>query len=261
VVPPRGSKTLVFPSVADFGDGVAQPIVAIYGNQRWMTGGTDVRAGTAVKAPDFSISGSGIELFGAFRPLWRRDGSRISFRSGLCVISSSSSSPPVGRFSSKPFFRGANPSGTCAWDWGPTAELADQVVYIAREEQETGIFRMTEGGAHPGTKLPADLGEYPYLLDVRWLPNGSGIVFSCVDMVAENSNLYRYDFATRKTSALTKLTDFAHNFSISPDGRQVVFERTKTRRDDKTADLWIVGTDGTGLRRLLSDGYHPSWGR
>ncbi len=260
LIPPRGSKTIVFPSVADFG-ATAQPIVAIYGSQRWVSPGTDVKGGAAIKAPDFSLSGDGIELFGAFRPAWRRDASRISYRSGLCIISSIDAEPPVGRFSSRPFFRGDNPSGSCAWDWGPTSELANQVVYIAGTGAETGIFRMTEGGAHPGAKLPVDLGEYPFLLDVRWLPDGSGIVFSKVDMAAENSNLFRYDFATRKTTPLTKLTDFAHAFSISPDGRWVVFERTKTRRDDKTADLWLVGTDGAGLRRLVSDGYHPAWGK
>jgi TolB protein len=260
LVPPRGSKTLVFPAVADFGD-AAQPIVAISGSQRWVSPGTDVKGGTAIKAPDFSISGDGIELFGAFRPTWRRDASRISYRSGLCIISSIDSNPPVARFTSRPFFKGENPSGSCAWDWGPTAELADQVVYIAGTGSETGIFRMTEGGAHPGTKLPVELGEYPFLLDVRWLPDGSGIVFSKVDMAAESSNLFRYDFATRRTTALTKLDDFAHAFSVSPDGRWVVFERTRTRRDDKTADLWLVGTDGTGLRRLVSNGYHPAWGK
>jgi Tol biopolymer transport system component len=96
---------------------------------------------------------------------------------------------------------------------------------------------------------------------VRWLPDGSGIVFSKVDMATESSNLYRYDFGTRRTTTLTKLDDFAHAFSVSPDGRWVVFERTRTRRDDKTADLWLVGTDGTGLRLLVKDGYHPAWGK
>ena len=260
LIPPRGSKTLVFPAVADFGD-AAQPIVAIYGSQRWVSPGTDVKGGARIKAPDLIITGDGVDLFGAFRPVWRRDASRISYRSGLGIISSIAANPPVGRFSSKPFFSGENPSGSFAWDWGPTPELANQAVYITNAAAETGIFRMTEGGAHPGTKLPVELGEYPYLQDVRWLPDGSGIVFSKVDMAAESSNLYRYDFATRRTTALTQLTDFAHAFSISPDGRWVVFERTKTRRDDKTADLWLVGTDGSGLRRLVSDGYHPAWGR
>jgi hypothetical protein len=32
-----------------------------------------------VKAPDFGITGDGIPSLGAFRPVWRSDGSRISY--------------------------------------------------------------------------------------------------------------------------------------------------------------------------------------
>src|SRR5215203_2715005 len=80
-LPPGAAKTLVFKSVADFGNH-AQAVVAINGSFRWVMPGTDVEGGKNVKAPDFLISGDGIEYFGAFRPIWKQDGLQISYRDG-----------------------------------------------------------------------------------------------------------------------------------------------------------------------------------
>src|SRR6185369_12362824 len=96
-VPTGSAKTLTFTSVADFGN-KAQAIVAMFGSYRWFIPGVDVQAGRAVKAPVFSISGDGIEYFGAFRPVWRSDGSRVSFRTGVCTLASVPANPPVGEF-------------------------------------------------------------------------------------------------------------------------------------------------------------------
>src|SRR6185295_1840149 len=119
-LPPGTAKTLVFKSVADFGN-KAQAIVAAYGAYRWFMPGLDVVAGRNVKAPAFSITGQGIEYFGAFRPVWRSDGSRISYRTGLCTLNSVPVNPLVGEFAYNPLFAGKAPLGACTWDWGPTA--------------------------------------------------------------------------------------------------------------------------------------------
>ena len=79
LLPPGSTKTVVFKNVADIGDH-AQPIVAIYGQARWFIPGTDVVAGKEIKAPDFLISGDGYNYFGAFRPVWKNDGTQISYR-------------------------------------------------------------------------------------------------------------------------------------------------------------------------------------
>ena len=94
-LPAGTEKTLVFKSVADFGNH-PQPVVAMFADRRWFTPGTDVQAGRNVTAPVFSISGKGIQQFGATRPVWRNDGSRISYRSGLCLLSTVSANPAVG---------------------------------------------------------------------------------------------------------------------------------------------------------------------
>ena len=170
-IPPGASKTLLFKNVADYG-AHAQAVVAMYGQYRWFIPGVDVKAGRTIKSPDFGISGDGYELYGAFRPTWRSDGSRLSFRNGLCLVNTVPAQPTPGEFVYQPLFAGTQPSGTCAWDWGPTPALADQIIYSANSEGEgTSIHRVKEGGAHPGTKVhPFSELDLQLLSDLRWLP-------------------------------------------------------------------------------------------
>ena len=55
------------------------------------------------------------QLRGAFRPVWRADGSRISYRDGLCVLNSTSATPAPGTHPYAPLFAGKNPTGSCSW--------------------------------------------------------------------------------------------------------------------------------------------------
>ena len=261
-LPPGSSKTLIFNGVADFG-AKAQAIVAMYGKNRWFIPGVDVQAGRMTKAPVFSITGDGIEYFGAFRPVWRRDGSRVSYRTGLCTLSSVPVNPPVGEFVSDPLFGGKNPLGSCTWDWGPTAALENQLLYTFNAGGDSSIYRIAEGGTHPGTKLVAfsDI-EYQLLIDLHWLPDGSGFLYSNQTLMRDSANIFRYDFASRKVTQVTRLeNEFARNFSVSPDGKWIVFERAPTVDKDQEADLWIVGVDGSNMRLLVRNGFEPSWAR
>jgi hypothetical protein len=260
-LPPGSSKTLLFKSVADFGDH-AQPVVAMYGQYRWFIPGLDVKAGRTVTAPAFGISGDGYELFGAFRPVWRADGSRLSFRNGLCLVNTVPARPAPGEYVFQPLFAGEHPSGACAWDWGPTPALADQIIYTSNTEDEgSTVRRIREGGTHPGAKLHvfSNVG-LQLLADLRWLPDGSGFIYSFPDYAYENGNLYRYDFAAKRVTQLTKFeNEYARAFDISPDGEWIVFERAKSLRDDKDVALWLVRSDGGEPRLLVRGGLAPSW--
>ncbi|MGZ8524754.1 MAG: hypothetical protein ACXWV1_10015 [Chitinophagaceae bacterium] len=263
-IPPGSSKTVVFKSVADFGNH-AQALVAIYGNYRWFMPGTDVVAGKNVKAPDLIISGDGMEYYGAFRPVWKQDGSRISYRNGVCVVQTISAHPPEGELSYQPMFEGKNPMGSCEWDWGPTPALSDQVIYSENSSDEgSGIYLMKEGGTHdPLTKLTlfADI-QYQLLHDLQWLPDGSGFLYSTVNLFRDASNIFWYNTKAKQTKKVTQLQgEFARKFCISPDGKSVVYERGKTVDDDKEVDLWIVRTNGTGERLLVKNGLCPSWSK
>ena len=258
-IPPGSSRTLVFKSVADYGSH-AQAVVAMYGSYRWFIPGLDVRAGQTTKAPDFSITGDGIELFGAFSPTWRADSSRLSYRSGLCVTSSIPAQPAPGEFVFKPLFSGEPPSGACTWDWGPTPALADQILYTANTGGSS-IYRIKEGGTHPGTKIHtfSEL-DHQILLDLQWLPDGSGFLYSFPDLAYEFGNIFRYDFTTRRVTQLTNFEDtYARAFDVSPDGGWIVFERAKKWNDDKEVDLWIMRIDGSNARLLVRGGLAPSW--
>jgi hypothetical protein len=260
-LPPGASKTLVFNNVADFGN-KAQAIVAMWGKYRWFMPGLDVQAGRTVKAPAFSITGDGIDLFGAFRPVWRSDGSRLSYRTGLCTLDTVPANPPAGEFTYSPLFGGKNPLGTCTWDWGPTAATANQIIYTENASGDSSVYRISEGGTHPGEKLTtySDI-EYQLLSDLRWLPDGSGFLFSNVTLMRDSANIFRYDFSTRRVTQVTHFgNEFARAFSVSPDGQRVVFERAKSNEDDAPTDLWVVRIDGRDLRLLVKNGQSPSWG-
>jgi TolB protein len=262
LLPVGTAKTLTFKNVADFGK-VAQAVVAIHGRYRWFLPGVDVQAGKSVKAPELTVSGDGIELLGAFRPVWRSDGSRISYRNGVCLLSSVPAQPPVGEHVFQPLFAGKNPLGTCAWDWGPTPALANQLLYTENASGDSSIYRITEGGRHPGTKLTAFTNiQYQMLLDLRWLPDGSGFLYTNKTLFDDAANFFRYDFATKQVRQVTRFEkEFARNFSISPDGQWVVYERGKSSDEDTPADLWVMRLDGSEARLLVKEGLRPSWGK
>ena len=262
-VAPGSSKTITFKSVADFGK-MAQGIVAINGNFRWVMPGTDVEAGTTIKAPDLIISGNGFEYFGAFRPSWKQDGSQISYRDGVCLVKTISANPPEGEFQYTPMFKGKNPIGTCSWDYGPIASLADQVIYTENGGENSGIFIMKEGSTHnPSTKLTqfADI-QYQILHDLKWLPDGSGFLYSTVNLYRDAANIFWYDLRTKQTKQITQLKgEFARRFCVSPSGKWIVYERAKTNDEYKDVDLWIMHSDGTGEKPLVKNGLCPSWSK
>lgn len=260
-LPPGSSRTLTFKNVADFGDH-AQAIVAVYGSDRWIIPGTDVKAGRIVKAPDFGISGNGLELFGAFRPAWTGDGSRISYRNGVCIVSSIASKGAVGH-TYDPMFKGENPPRPCAYDYGPTPATADHLLYSVMTDEEIVIYRLKGKDAqHPGEKMTTISKEnLQWLNDIRWLPDGSGFLYSASELAYGHANIFKYDLATRQTVQITKLEEaFVKGFSISPDGKWIAFERTKAFVDND-ADLWIVRMDGRALGLLTKNANHPAWGR
>lgn len=261
---PGSSKTIVFKSVADFGEH-AQALVAIYGNYRWFMPGTDVVAGKNIKAPDLIISGDGIEYFGAFRPVWNHDGSQISFRDGVCIIKSVPALSKSEEVQFNPLFNDKNPLGTCVWDMGTTPALANQVIYSENTGDEgSGIYIMKNGSTHdPSSRLTSfsDI-QYQLLHDLKWLPDGSGFMYSTVNLYRDAANIFRYDIQSKQTTQITQLkNEFARRFSIAPDGKRLVYERAKTNDDYKDVDLWVISSNGSDDRLLMKNGLGPAWSR
>ena len=262
-VAPGSSKTITFKSVADYGK-KAQAIVAISGNFRWFMPGTDVESGKTIKAPDLIITGNGMEYFGAFRPVWKQDGTGLSYRNGVCLISTTPAYPPEGELQYTPMFKNKNPMGTCTWDYGPTTALANQIIYSENSGETSGIFIMKEGSVHnPSSKLTQFSNiQYQLLHDLKWLPDGSGFLYSTVNLYRDAANIFLYDIKSKQTKQLTQLKgEFARRFCVSPSGNWIVYEKGKTNDEYKDVDLWIIRTDGTADKLLVKNGLCPSWSK
>jgi dipeptidyl aminopeptidase/acylaminoacyl peptidase len=260
-IPAGSSKTITFKSVADFGN-KAQAIVAINGTYRWYIPGPDVLAGKTVRSQDLLITGDGIEYFGAYHPVWRQDGSMLSYRTGLCTVHRIPVNPPLGEYFFQPMFGGNAPSGACSWDWGPVSTMANKIIYTDNNEV-SGIYMMNEGGVHPGQLLTTFSGiQYQLLEDLHWLPDGSGFLYSTVDLYRQASNIFRYDIKSKKTTQVTRLTnEFAQSFSISSDGQWVVYERAKDRDPHKPADIWLQKINSNENKLLVRNARNPAWKR
>jgi dipeptidyl aminopeptidase/acylaminoacyl peptidase len=96
---------------------------------------------------------------------------------------------------------------------------------------------------------------HPFLLAVPLLG-----VFCSVDHPAETAPPDTHPFTVHDLLALDRIAGPA----ASPDGRWIVFSRRKTDLDADRGrtDLWLVKSDGTGLRQLTSNAANdgsPQW--
>jgi len=154
-------------------------------------------------------------------------------------------------------------TGFCAYDRGPTPATANKLLVASRDENVTSIYLVTEGATAPGTPI-LRLDDYNFIYDIRWLPDGSGFLLSMRDGLMEDyANLYEYDFPG---GPLRKLTNFREPeeqmraFSISPDGKQIVFEWSTTSLvASGPHDLYVMNRDGSGQRLLVRDAVSPAW--
>lgn len=83
------------------------------------------------------------------------------------------------------------------------------------------------------------------------------LVLLCPPVLSQTQT---HPFSVQDLLALEKISDI----QVSPDGQQVVFVRTVTDLDENRTrtDLWMVGIDGAGLRRLTShpeNDSNPQW--
>src|SRR5581483_7943903 len=94
------------------------------------------------------------------------------------------------------------------------------------------------------------------VIDLKWLPDGSGFLVAVPSGAA--SNIYEYDFASRRLTQITHFSnEVAGHFSIAPDGQTIVFERAADM--NSPADLWLIGRDGSNLCLLARGAVRPAW--
>ena len=250
-----GGGRLVFDGVADLGDAV-QAVTATNGADHWVGTPVDVAAGKSVDAGLLLVGAlNGVPGHGASEPFWRGDGAEVGFLGPLCLPQKVPARPRPG-FAHQPLIAAEAAKNLCVAAWGPKLAFAT-VGFDA--EGRTHVY-LVDAGAKA---LPAPLvsfDRYRRITDVVWRPDGRSLVVVVQDdLVDEDMNLHEIDVAGGKTR---KLTDFAfgeeklRRVALSPDGKTVVFERTKDLVRGG-ADLWIA--DGAGARLLVAGGGYPAW--
>jgi TolB protein len=271
--------TVTFNDVADFGPGVLQPSIGIYGLYRITSYPpyADVQPGQTVAGGNLVITeNSGYSGFGAGKVSWKADGSALAYgMRGASGITQIPANPPYGSIGvDLPVVEKASPSLVA---WGPTPATKDQYLYLSGmdviKENVGGIYLNTVGDASGGTQLvmiPDYSGQIAH--DIEWLPDGSGFLFTLEftqfppDPPGMYSDIFEYNFASQVITRLTSLrydsdAGGAERLSISPDGQQIVFERAFFDPLNPSPSLWIMNRDGTNMHELADDAGSPAWGR
>lgn len=88
---------------------------------------------------------------------------------------------------------------------------------------------------------------------IVWSSNRSG-----------NHELYLIDVAERSVRRLTDHPNVDFSSRFSPDGEWIVWARSQREwvsfRETEAWDLWLMRVDGSEARRVVRNGYHPTWG-
>ena len=180
------------------------------------------------------------------QPVWSPDGTKLAFgsfaegRQSIHVINADGSGE----------YRASPPS-----DWADDAEPSwspdgAQLAFASTRGGTWGIWVMNADGSGL-RQLPSGFGSDP-----SWSPDGARIAFvndRVLEVIGSDGSGLR-----NLTSPPSGYSD--ERPSWSPDGTKVAFARRPTY--DSTAQIYVIGADGSNERQLTTDGYAnraPSW--
>ncbi|CAN5174709.1 hypothetical protein BH18ACT14_BH18ACT14_05540 [soil metagenome] len=115
-------------------------------------------------------------------------------------------------------------------------------------------FARGDGGGSAGTPPPTEA-DVPAAPAREPIARGEGALVATLSTEAdEDGSLYRFSVGGDARERLTQGSFFLDEApSVSPDGSKIVFSRAVLTENGPPPHIYIVNTDGTGLRKLTND--------
>ena len=240
----RGGRWDLYVSAADGSEETALTADALWEQDaQWSPDGTNVvySAGDRLWTVDVAtLQVTSLTTVGQYdSPHYSPDGTRIvavnshSFRdSSVEVVAETGAVTPI-----------ADASGYEFWpSWSPDGA---SIAYARRTPSGYRVLVAAADGTG-GARVTAGPGDD---IEPLFSPTSDAIAF--IRVQDELSNLFVHDRATGLTTRITTFADGGPRaFTWSPDGAQIAFTRDREGRPD----IYVVGADGSGLRRLTTTG-------
>ncbi len=132
---------------------------------------------------------------------------------------------------------------------------------VPRPAVELLVERFTRGGVHSWYTMAPDGGQVAPFAGVPGdalavVPAPDGRTLALLRATAEGVHLWLMDRDGGTRRPLVEGVRVVHEVGWSPDGARLVFSASTL---EETEDLWVIGADGTGARRLTFDPTPGVW--
>jgi Tol biopolymer transport system component len=265
-LPAGGTTTVTFEDVADFGAGVLQYAMMINGSNRELasSAAVDVQPNGSHTTAELEAWAPAAPGWEARSPSWHSDGSRLGYAFNFNTLYSQPAFPKPLELGDDLIAAAEMPNLVTHLNWNPASEWSQELLYVGWTPEASSIYWVEEGSTTAGSAL-LTFETWEKVLGLAWLPDGNGFVFSVVEGLAGDlADLWEFSFETSSATRITNFTgEYAGELSVSPDGQEIVFERSaefaELAGELVAPDLWLVGRDGSNLRLLREDAAAPDW--
>ncbi|MDZ4843800.1 MAG: Tol-Pal system beta propeller repeat protein TolB [Hyphomicrobium aestuarii] len=122
--------------------------------------------------------------------------------------------------------------------------VAQEITFMAYQGERPRVYIM-----NLDTQQRQQVGDFPgETFAPRYSPDGQRLVMSVSS--GANTSIYEVDLRSRQFRQLTQTNGLDTGPCYSPDGREIVFESDR----EGTQQLYIMNSDGSGLRRISPQG-------